>query len=29
MFVWLQMYSRKFGLELQGEFGNLLKTRLR
>jgi hypothetical protein len=28
-FVWLQleMYSRKFGLRLQGKFGNLLKTR--
>jgi hypothetical protein len=24
----LQLYSRKFGLRLQGKFGNLLKTRL-
>src|SRR4029434_2156554 len=23
---WLEMYSRKFGLRLQGKFGNLLKT---
>jgi hypothetical protein len=24
----LAMYSRKFGLRLQGKFGNLLKTRI-